>query len=68
MDGLERIRTTVSSLLDYARQRAASPTTVDVREVVEVATRLVLPAARKKTARKKTFLTARHNRVSRAKR
>lgn len=48
LDGLERIQSTVSGLLDYARQRSPSPSPVDVGEVLGAAVLLVAPALRKK--------------------
>jgi two-component system NtrC family sensor kinase len=44
-DGLERIRLTVRSLLDYARQRPPSITPLDVSEVLDSTLLLVAPAA-----------------------
>ncbi|MGC4116509.1 MAG: ATP-binding protein [Myxococcales bacterium] len=47
-DGLERIRGTVQSLLDFARQRPPSPAPLDAAEVVDSVIRLLQPLARKK--------------------
>ncbi|HEY3448356.1 MAG TPA: ATP-binding protein [Myxococcales bacterium] len=47
-DGLERIRGTVQSLLDFARQRPPSPSALDAAEVIDSVTRLLQPLARKK--------------------
>ena len=49
-DGLERIRATVQSLLDFARQRPPSLSTLDAAEVVDGVVRLLQPLARKKDA------------------
>jgi signal transduction histidine kinase len=50
-DGLNRIRQTVQSLLDYARPRPPSPTTVDVAEVTGACVQLVEPVLQKKDVR-----------------
>jgi signal transduction histidine kinase len=47
-DGLERIRGTVQSLLDFARQRPPASTEQDAREVVASCVRLLQPLGRKK--------------------
>jgi signal transduction histidine kinase len=47
-DGLERIRGTVQSLLDFARQRPPAPTDQDAAEVVASCIRLLQPLERKK--------------------
>jgi len=47
-DGLERIRGTVQSLLDYARQRPPHATVLDPAEVVVSCLRLLQPLERKK--------------------
>lgn len=51
LDGLERIQTTVRSLLDYARQRSPSPTALAVNELMGAVNLLVTPALRKKDVR-----------------
>jgi signal transduction histidine kinase len=47
-DGLERMRGTVQSLLDFARQRPPAPTEQDAGEVVQSCVRLLQPLERKK--------------------
>lgn len=47
-DGLERIKNTVQSLLDYSRQRPPAPVDTDAAEVVESVMRLLQPLIRKK--------------------
>ena len=42
-DGLDRIKSTVKSLLDYARQRTPRPTDLDVAHLVEQTVRVVSP-------------------------
>lgn len=51
LEGLERIQTTVRSLLDYARQRSPSPSAVPVDDIVASVVLLVAPALRKKDIR-----------------
>ncbi|MFN3199627.1 MAG: response regulator [Bradymonadia bacterium] len=57
-DGLYRIKQTVQGLLDYARQRTAMPTLVDVGEVIAACLRLVNPALHKKRQRVSCEITA----------
>ncbi len=47
LDGLERIQQIVHGLLDYARQRPLSYSTVDAEEVIVACTRLLAPYLRK---------------------
>jgi PAS domain S-box-containing protein len=48
LEGLERIQQTMRGLLDFARERPTSATSMDVADVVTSALRLIAPALRKK--------------------